>query len=101
MAIMARPDERPHTATPSEAAPARLMVQAENLVKTYSSGATTIQALRGVSLEVARGEMVAIMGPSGCGKTTLLNCLSGLDTYDQSRILIEGTDLAALDDDAR
>src|SRR5438128_2267732 len=101
MAIMVRPDERPQASAPSEAEPGRLMVQAENLVKTYSSGATTTHALRGINLEVAKGEMVAIMGPSGCGKTTLLNCLSGLDTYDGGRILIEGTDLAVLNDDAR
>jgi len=44
---------------------------------------------------------VAIMGPSGCGKTTLLNCLSGLDSYDAGCIRIAGTDLAALDDNAR
>src|SRR5205823_13887481 len=78
-----------------------LMVQAENVAKAYVSGAVSTPALRGVSLAVPKGEMVAIMGPSGCGKTTLLNCLSGLDTYDNGRILIEGTDLAALDDDAR
>src|SRR5207253_7342702 len=48
-----------------------------------------------------KGEMVAIMGPSGCGKTTLLNCLSGLDSYDAGTIRIEGTDLAQLDDNAR
>ncbi len=45
--------------------------------------------------------MVAIMGPSGCGKTTLLNCLSGLDTINDGQILIDGTDLAVLPDNAR
>lgn len=66
--------------------------------KTYNSGAVRTTALRGVSLRVPRGEMLAIMGPSGCGKTTLLNCLSGLDTIDCGRILIEGTDLALMSD---
>jgi putative ABC transport system ATP-binding protein len=77
------------------------MVQADGVEKTYVSGSVTTQALRGVSLVVPKGEMLAIMGPSGCGKTTLLNCLSGLDSYDAGRIHIEGTDLSSLDDNAK
>jgi putative ABC transport system ATP-binding protein len=60
-----------------------------------------VRALRGVSLAVPKGEMVAIMGPSGCGKTTLLNCLSGLDVIDSGAILVEGVDLAGLPDAKR
>ena len=78
--------------------PQRSIIEAVDLVKTYDSGANTVAALRGVSLSVTRGEMVAIMGPSGCGKTTLLNCLSGLDTIDSGVVRIEGTDLATLSD---
>src|SRR5579871_4778775 len=81
--------------------PGLLMVEAIAVTKTYVTGSLRTEALRGVSLEVPKGEMVAIMGPSGCGKTTLLNCLSGLDVYDSGSIRIEGTDLAALDDNAR
>src|SRR5690348_1893122 len=77
------------------------MVEAENVQKSYLTGTLRTHALRGVSLGVAKGEMVAIMGPSGCGKTTLLNCLSGLDRYDAGTIRIEGQDLAALDDNAK
>ncbi len=77
------------------------MVSAEMVEKTYHSGSVTTPALRGVTLNVAKGEMVAIMGPSGCGKTTLLNCLSGLDYIDGGRVLIEGTDLARLDDNQK
>ncbi len=84
-----------------EAAALPIMVDAEGLSKTYRSGSVVTEALRGVSLQVPKGEMVAIMGPSGCGKTTLLNCLSGLDSYDRGVIRIEGTDLARLDDNAR
>jgi putative ABC transport system ATP-binding protein len=57
-----------------------------------------VQALRGVDLSVKRGEMVAIMGPSGCGKTTLLNCISGLDTFDEGVVHIGGVDLASMND---
>ncbi len=87
--------------TRGKPAPATIMVDAENLSKTYRSGSVVTQALRGVSLRVPKGEMVAIMGPSGCGKTTLLNCLSGLDSYDTGSVRIEGSDLAGLDDNAR
>ena len=74
------------------------IIQAIDVVKTYDSGANSVAALRGVSLSVTKGEMVAIMGPSGCGKTTLLNCLSGLDTIDSGVVRIEGTDIATLSD---
>jgi putative ABC transport system ATP-binding protein len=75
-----------------------IAIQVDNLVKTYDTGDVKVQALRGVSLEVKEGEMVAIMGPSGCGKTTLLNCVSGLDYFDSGTVRIGGVDLAALSD---
>ncbi len=74
------------------------IIQAIDVVKTYDTSRVEVRALRGVSLAVRRGEMVAIMGPSGCGKTTLLNCLSGLDTIDSGRVLIEGLDINTLSD---
>ncbi|MGH2599569.1 MAG: ABC transporter ATP-binding protein [Dehalococcoidia bacterium] len=77
------------------------IIEATNVVKTYDTGEVKVQALRGVSLRVPRGEMVAIMGPSGCGKTTLLNCFSGLDTIDGGQILIDGTDINTLNDNAK
>ena len=60
-----------------------------------------MRALRGVTLSVKRGEMIAIMGPSGCGKTTLLNCLSGLDTIDSGQILVDGSDINRLSDNKK
>ncbi|HEV2108581.1 MAG TPA: ABC transporter ATP-binding protein [Thermomicrobiales bacterium] len=77
------------------------MIEAQAVVKTYETGTASVQALRGVDFSVGRGEMVAVMGPSGCGKTTLLNCLSGLDTIDDGRVVLEGRDLARLSDRQR
>jgi putative ABC transport system ATP-binding protein len=74
------------------------IIELQDVVKTYSSGSVEVQALRGVSLQVQRGEMLAVMGASGCGKTTLLNCMSGLDTVDGGTVSIAGTDLATLND---
>ncbi len=77
------------------------IVEARDLVKAYSMGAVRVPALRGVSLEVAAGEIVAIMGHSGCGKTTLLNCLAGLDTIDDGEISIAGEPLHLMGDRRR
>ena len=80
---------------------ADLIVQASGIEKTYDTGTVKVHALRGVDLNVERGEMVAIMGPSGCGKTTLLNCLSGLDEIDAGQVLIDGMVLHDLPDNER
>ena len=77
------------------------IIEATDIAKTYDTGRVQVRALRGVSLRVLRGEMVAIMGPSGCGKTTLLNCLSGLDSIDGGQILIEGVDINNLSDNRK
>ena len=78
-----------------------LVIDARGVVKTYDTGEVQVQALRGVDLLVPRGEMVAVMGPSGCGKTTLLNCLSGLDTFDAGQVLINGEDIARMADNEK
>ena len=77
------------------------IVEAQAVHKTYETGTVSVNALRGVDLSVAGGEMVAIMGPSGCGKSTLLNCLSGLDAVDEGEVVIEGTPLSAMSDRER
>jgi len=77
------------------------IITATDIHKTYDTGTVKVDALKGVDLNVERGEMVAIMGPSGCGKTTMLNCLSGLDEIDSGRVLIDGVVLHDLPDDER
>lgn len=74
------------------------IIQAEDIHKTYHTGTVAVPALRGVSLHVRRGEIIAVMGPSGCGKTTLLNCLSGLDTVDRGEVRVEGSLLSEMSD---
>jgi putative ABC transport system ATP-binding protein len=77
------------------------MIECQEVVKTYDTGTSKIQALKGIDFAVNQGEMVAVMGPSGCGKTTLLNCLSGLDKVDSGTIHLEGQDLARMSDRKR
>ena len=74
------------------------VVLARDVHKTYGAGEVQAHVLRGVSLDVRRGEMVAIMGPGGGGKTTLLNCLSGLDDIDSGIISIAGSELGKMSD---
>jgi putative ABC transport system ATP-binding protein len=77
---------------------ADVVLRLENLAKRYSPDAPPL--FEGLNLELRAGEYLAVMGESGVGKSTLLNLLSGLDRPDSGRVLIEGTDLSALDDDA-
>ncbi len=74
------------------------IIQALEVVKVFDTGKVKVPALRGVTLAVGRGEMVAIMGPSGSGKTTLLNCLAGLEEIDTGQIIVDGTDIATMND---
>ena len=87
-----------HETTAERASPARSIIQAQQVSKDYATGKLQVHALKEVSLDIRRGEVVAIMGPSGCGKTTLLNCLSGLDRLTAGTVSIAGHDLRALSD---
>ncbi len=73
---------------------------ARDLRKTYGSGASTVKALDGISLDIESGRFTAIMGPSGSGKSTLLHVLAGLDSVDSGSIQIDGTEITTLKDKA-
>ena len=81
------------------AATASAVLSLHSVSKTFT-GPRRLTVLRGLSLEIARGEFVAIMGESGIGKSTLLNLIAGLDRPDSGAVRVDGVDLAALDDDA-
>jgi putative ABC transport system ATP-binding protein len=75
-------------------------IEAHAITKSYGEGENQTLVLKGVDLVVHRGEMLAIMGPSGSGKSTLLGCLSGLDSVTGGRVVINGTDITRLGENA-
>jgi putative ABC transport system ATP-binding protein len=83
--------------TPRERA--RPVIDVRGVTKTYEVGDVRVHALRGVSLSISRGELVAVMGSSGSGKSTMLNVLGCLDVPTSGRYLLDGVDVADLDDD--
>ena len=76
------------------------VIRIEHLSKTYSRGGQPIPVLMDINLEVERAEFVSLMGPSGSGKSTLLNLIAGIDQPSSGRILINGVDIATLDESA-
>jgi putative ABC transport system ATP-binding protein len=74
------------------------VVRAVELTRRYGEGPTAVEALRGVSLDVGRSQLVAVMGPSGSGKSTLMHILAGLDTPTTGTVSIGGTEITHLDD---
>jgi putative ABC transport system ATP-binding protein len=77
------------------------VLETRDLKKVYGDGEARVDALRGVSLSIDPGQMVAIMGPSGSGKSTLLALLGAVDKPTSGHVILEGTDLATLNDDQR
>jgi putative ABC transport system ATP-binding protein len=75
------------------------VIDVREVSKTYSLGAISVPALRGVTLRIARGDFVAVMGSSGSGKSTLMNILGCLDNPTAGRCLIDGLDVSEMDDD--
>lgn len=74
------------------------VVQLRNVVKTYKYSKQYVQALRGIDLDIQRGEIVCMVGPSGSGKTTLLNIIGGLDRADTGKVIVDGVDIRSLRD---
>src|SRR5688500_6709070 len=84
--------DRPHVLT-SDA-----VVIARDVVRRYGSGDTAVDALRGVSVDIAKGRLTAVMGPSGSGKSTLMHILAGLDKPTSGEVSVAGVDISGLDD---
>jgi putative ABC transport system ATP-binding protein len=75
-----------------------VVVTASELSRRYGEGESAVDALRGVSLDIPRGQFSAVMGPSGSGKSTLMHILAGLDTPTSGRVTIEGQEITSMDD---
>ena len=76
-------------------------ISCQNITKSYKTGTTVTQALRGVNLEVKPGELFMLVGPSGCGKTTLISVIAGILNHDQGACRIFGVDLNSMTDEQR
>jgi putative ABC transport system ATP-binding protein len=83
---------------PQDGARPAVVVTATGITRRYGEGDTAVDALRGVSLEIARGKLTAVMGPSGSGKSTLMHILAGLDKPTEGKVTIAGTEITELND---
>lgn len=77
-----------------------MYLEIENVKKSYGSGGSYVQVLKGVTTGVEKGQMCVIQGTSGSGKSTLLNCIGGLDEMDSGSIRVDGTEVFGMKGDA-
>jgi putative ABC transport system ATP-binding protein len=85
---------------PSNGGPRDAVVTGLDVVRRYGEGDTAVDALRGVSVEIAKGRLTAVMGPSGSGKSTLMHILAGLDKPTSGEVSVAGVDITTMDDAA-
>ena len=76
-----------------------MLIELDNIIKTYQMGQVEVRALRGLTLAIEKGELMAIMGPSGSGKSTLMHIVGCLDQPTSGEYLLDGTNVSSLDDD--
>jgi putative ABC transport system ATP-binding protein len=76
-----------------------MFVKVENLKKSYKTGAIKTDVLKGIGMELEKGEIGVILGPSGSGKSTLMNILGGIDRCDAGKVVVDGSDITSLKDD--
>jgi putative ABC transport system ATP-binding protein len=86
---------------PAPATAAAALVSTKDLARVYGEGETAVHALRGVSVSFPAGQFAAIMGPSGSGKSTLMHLLAGLDRPTSGSVVVDGEEIASLDDKGR
>src|SRR5229473_5503451 len=84
---------------PQQESNARPMIQVRGLTKTIATPTHSVEILKGIDLEIPRGQFAAIMGPSGSGKSTLLGLLAGLDTPTSGQVILDGEDITHLGED--
>src|SRR5215468_5480605 len=92
------PHSQEATVTATVATTSAIAARADGVWKVYGSGEAQVVALRGVSVDLHRGQLTAVIGPSGSGKSTLMHCLAGLDTVSRGEVRIGGTSLTGLSD---
>ena len=94
---MAEIVDKVSTSAPEDYSGQEFVVRARNVKRTYEIGGQPVHALRGVDIDIKRGEYISIMGPSGSGKSTLFNMIGGLDKPTEGTVFIDEVDLAQLD----
>ena len=98
MDVVSLPNAVPEAAT--NGGPMVAVVRGKEIVRRYGEGDTAVDALRGVSVDIAQGRLTAVMGPSGSGKSTLMHILAGLDKPTSGEVSVAGVEVTTLDDTA-